>query len=260
MDIEKCTKKVKLFGENDTKNMKTKSTTTLRDLSFANIGETYIIMHVCPPNLIKQQRQQTKEPDPVAKCSEDDDSLNLQQLTDTRSTQVYPYELDPGNYSHPKNRSTQTEQIRRSNNGVQTVPCSQSSEASQTASSYFAIPSSGPFITTAKNNICSSTTTSGNSCSNTATKGEPPVLGVDEASTGIRRTRDEATRIGPFSSTSSSSSSSSSSNNSYSLRNGAASKAYLNRLMKAKPDGPIIHGPFYCDCPGGLDFCKQDFF
>jgi hypothetical protein len=196
---------VKLFGENDTKNMKTKSTTTLRDLSFANIGEeTYIIMHVCPPNLIKQQRQQTKEPDPVAKCSEDDDSLNLQQLTDTRSTQVYPYELDPGNYSHPKNRSTQTEQIRRSNNGVQTVPCSQSSEASQTASSYFAIPSSGPFITTAKNNICSSTTTSGNSCSSTA------------------------------------------------------SIAYRNRLMKAKPDGPIIHGPFYCDCPGGLDFCKQE--
>jgi hypothetical protein len=184
--------------------MKTKSTTTLRDLSFAKIGETYIIIHICPPNSIRQQRQQTKEPDPVAKCSEDDDSFNLQQLTECRSTQVYPYDLDPGNYSHPKNRSTQTEQIRQSNNGVQTVPCSQSSEASQTASSYFDIPRSGPFTTAGKNNICSSTTTSGNSCSSTA------------------------------------------------------SKAYLNRLMKAKPDGPIIHGPFYCDCPGGLDFCKQE--
>ncbi len=177
----------------------------MKDPSISKNGsKIYIIVHVCPPNSIKQQRRQTKEPDPVTKCGEDDGSLNLQHLTDSRSTQVYPYDLDPGNYSHPKNRSTQTEQIRRSNNGVQTVPCSQSSEASQTASSYFAIPRLGPFTTAGKNNIRSSTTTSGNSCSSTA------------------------------------------------------SIAYRNRLMKAKPDGPIIHGPFYCDCPGGLDFCKQE--
>jgi len=188
--------------------MKTKSTTTLKDPSVANNGgNCYIIIHVCPPNSSKQQPLQTKGPDHVTKCSVDAvDSPKLLHLTDTRSTQVYPYDLDPGNYSHPKNRSTQTEQIRRSNNGVQTVPCSRSSEASQTASSYFDIPRSGPFTTTGTNNICGSTTTSVNSCSSTATK------------------------------------------------------AYLNRLMKAKPDGPIIHGPFYCDCPGGLDFCKQDFF
>ena len=60
--------------------------------------------------------------------------------------------------------------------------------------------------------------------------------------------------LGPFSSTSSSNNSNTGS------CSRSATKAYLNRLMKLKPDydGPIIHGPFFCDCPGGLDFCKQE--
>ena len=49
-----------------------------------------------------------------------DGSLKLKHLTDTRSTQVFPYDLDPGNYSHPKNQATQTEQLQRRNNGNQT--------------------------------------------------------------------------------------------------------------------------------------------
>ena len=29
------------------------------------------------------------------------------------STQVYPYDLDPGNFCHSKNQSTQTDELRR---------------------------------------------------------------------------------------------------------------------------------------------------
>ena len=57
---------------------------------------------------------------------------STQHLTDTRSTQVYPSDLDPGNYFHSKNQSTQIDQLQQRDLGVQTVPCSQSSSASQT--------------------------------------------------------------------------------------------------------------------------------
>ena len=93
--------------------------------SVANNGcKSYIIIHVSPPNLSKQQRQQKKEPDAVTKCS---------KYNSSRSTQVYPYDLDPGNFCHPKNQSTQTDQLRQRDHGVQTVRCSQSSSVSQTA-------------------------------------------------------------------------------------------------------------------------------
>ena len=83
-----------------------RSKVIMKGSSIANNGSTsYIIIHVCPTNSSKQQRRQTKEPDPVTKCSKCDGSLKLQHLTDTRSTQVFPYDLDPGNYSHPKNQS-----------------------------------------------------------------------------------------------------------------------------------------------------------
>ena len=177
----------------------------MNDSSITNNGSRInIIIHVCPPNSSKQQqRRQTKEPDPVTKCSECDGSLKLKHLTDTRSTQVFPYDLDPGNYSHPKNQSTQTEQLQRRNNGNQTVLFSQSSNASQNVCSYYDKPSLGPFS--------------------------------DETATGL------------------------SNNCSYNSNSCSSSirKAYLNRLMKLKPDEPVIHGPFFCDCPGGLDFCKQ---
>jgi hypothetical protein len=117
-------------------------------------------------NINKLQRQQTKELDILTKCSEDDGSFKHQH---TRSTQVYPNKVNPGNYSHQKNQSTQTEQPQEHNIGVQTVPCSQSSNASQTASNYFdIIPRSGPFSTTATNNPCISTTTSSNSNNSTS--------------------------------------------------------------------------------------------
>ncbi len=164
--------------------------------------KSYIIIHLSPTSINKLQRQQTKELDILTKCSEDDGSFKQQH---TRSTQVYPNKVNPGNYSHQKNQSTQTEQPQEHNIGVQTVPCSQSSNASQTASNYFDIPRSGPFSTTTTNNPCISTTTGSNSFCSTSTK------------------------------------------------------AYLNR----QPDGPIIHGydgprihgPFSCDCPGGV--CKH---
>jgi hypothetical protein len=165
-------------------------------------SKSYIIIHLSPPNSSKQQRRQTTEPDLVTKCSENDGFLKLQHLNDSRSTQVFPYDLDPQNYSHPKNQSTQTEQLQRRNTGVQTVLCCQSSNASQTVCSI------GPFsdeTTTGIGNNCSSTCSSYNS---------------NSCSSSIR-------------------------------------KAYLNRLMKLKPDEPAIHGPFFCDCPGGLEFCKQ---
>ena len=122
-------------------------------------------------------------------------------------TQVYPSDLDPGNYFHSKNQSTQTDQLRQRDLGVQTVPCSQSSSASQTTC-YLDITSSlRPFS--------------------------------DETTTGISSTSDEATSFGPFSTTSN------------------TTRTNLRRLMKLKPDyyGPIIHGPFFCDCPGGV--CKH---
>ena len=183
----------------------------MKDSSIANNGsKVNIIIHLCLPNSYKQQRRQTKEPDPVTKCSEEcDGSLKLQHLTDTRSTQVFPYDLDPGNFSHPKNQSTQTEQLHRHNKCNQTVSCSQSSNASQTVYSYYDKPGLGPFS--------------------------------DETTTGI----------------SNNSSSTSSSYNRNSSSSISIRKAYLNRLMKIKPDEPDIHGPFFCDCPGGLDFCKQ---
>ena len=191
----------------------------MKDSSIANNGsKSYItlIIHVSPPpNTSKQQRRQKKEPDPVTNCSKDDSSLKLQRLTDTRSTQVYPSDLDPRNYCYPNNRSTQTDTLRQR----QTVPCCQSSNASQTVSSNYDKPSLRRF---------SDETTTGNS----------------------------STSLGPFSSTSSSSNNS----NTAGSCSRSATKAYLNRLMKLKPDydGPIIHGPFFCDCPGGLDFCKQE--
>ena len=195
----------------------------MKDSSIANTGsKSYItlIIHVSPPNTSKQQRRQKKEPDPVTNCSKDDSSLKLQHLTDNRSTQVYPSDLDPG---HPNNRSTQTDRLRQRDRGVQTVRYSQSSNASQTVSSYLDLTRLRPFS--------------------------------DEATTGISSTSDEAKSLGPFSSTSSSSNNSNTGSCSRS-----ATKAYLNRLMKLKPDydGPIIHGPFFCDCPGGLDLCTQE--
>ena len=96
------------------------------------------------------------------------------------STQFYPNDLDPRNFCHLKNQSTQTDQtdqIRQRDLGVQTAPCSQSSRASQTA--------------------CYSDITS---------------------------------RLRPFSD----------------------ETTTAKRLTKLKPDydGPIMHGPFSCDCPG----------
>jgi hypothetical protein len=161
--------------------MKTKSTTTLKDPSVANNGgNCYIIIHVCPPNSSKQQPLQTKGPDHVTKCSVDAvDSPKLLHLTDTRSTQVYPYDLDSGNFCHLKNQSTQTDQLRQRDHGVQTTVrrCSQSSSASQT----------------------------------------PCYLDINS-------------RLRPFSD----------------------KTTNAKRLTKLKPDydGPIMHGPFSCDCPG----------
>ena len=107
----------------------------MKDSSIANNGlESYIFIHLSPPNTSKQeQRRQKKEPDPVTNCSKDDSSLKFQHLTDTRSTQVYLSDLDQGNYCHPKNRSTQTDKLQQRDHGVQTVSYSQSSSASQTA-------------------------------------------------------------------------------------------------------------------------------
>ena len=158
----------------------------LKDLySVGNNGcKSYIIIHVSPPNSSKQQRQQKKEPDPVTKCS---------KYNSSRSTQVYPYDLDPRNFCHPKNQSTQTDQIRQRDHGVQTVPCSQFSSACQTAC-YLDITS----------------------------------------------------RLRPFSDDEPKTD-----NNSY---RSSAPTTYPYRLMK---DAPIIHGPFFCDCPGGVDFCKH---
>ena len=52
------------------------------------------------------------------------------------SSQFYPNDLDPSNFCHSKNQSTQTDQtnqIRQRDLGVQTTPCSLSSRASPTA-------------------------------------------------------------------------------------------------------------------------------
>jgi len=113
----------------------------------------------------------------VTKCSKDDSSLKIEHLTDTRSTQVYPSDLDQWNYCHPKNRSTQTDKLQQRDHRVQTVSYSQSSSASQT-SCYLDINS----------------------------------------------------RLRPFSD----------------------KTTTAKRLTKLKPDydGPIMHGPFSCDCPG----------
>ena len=93
--------------------------------SVANNGyNSYIIIHVSSLNSSKQQRNQIKEPDPVTKCS---------KYNSSRSTQVYPYDLDADNVFHPKNQSTQTDKLRQRDHGVQSVRCSQSSSASQTA-------------------------------------------------------------------------------------------------------------------------------
>ena len=121
-------------------------------------------------------------------------------------TQVYPSDLDPGNYFHSKNQSTQTDQLRQRDLGVQTVPFSQSSSASQTTCSLDITSSLRPFS--------------------------------DETTTGISSTSDEATSFGPFSTTSN-------------------TRTNLRRLMKLKPDydGPIIHGPFFCDCPCACSVC-----
>ena len=116
----------------------------------------------------------------VTKCSKDDSSLKIEHLTDTRSTQVYPSDLDQWNYCHPKNRSTQTDKLQQRDHGVQTVSYSQSSSASQTAC----------FL-------------------------------------------DINSRLRPFSDNKTN-------NNSYSS---SAPTTY-------KLDGPWIHGPFSCDCPG----------
>ena len=105
---------------------------------------------------------------------------STQHLTDTRSTQVYPSDLDQWNYCHPKNRSTQTDKLQQRDHGVQTVSYSQSSSASQTAC----------FL-------------------------------------------DINSRLRPFSDNKTN-------NNSYSS---SAPTTY-------KLDGPWIHGPFSCDCPG----------
>ena len=133
----------------------------------------------------QQQRRQKKEPDPMTNCSKDDSSLKFQHLTDTRSTQVYPTDLDQGNYCHPKNRSTHTDKLQQRDHGVQTVSYSQSSSASQTAC----------FL-------------------------------------------DITSRLRPFSDNKTD-------NNSY---RSSAPTTY-------KLDGPWIHGPFFCDCPGGV--CKH---
>ena len=113
----------------------------------------------------------------VTKCSKDYSSLKIEHLTDTRSTQVYPSDLDQWNYCHPKNRSTQTDKLQQRDHGVQTVSYSQSSSASQTKC-YLDITS----------------------------------------------------RLRPFSD----------------------KTTTAKRLTKLKPDydGPIMHGPFSCDCPG----------
>ncbi len=140
--------------------------------SVGNYGcKSNIIIHVSPLNSSKQQRQQKKEPDPVTKCS---------KYNSSRSTQVYTYDLNSDNLCHPKNQSTQTDQLRQRDHGIQTVPCSQFSSACQTA--------------------CQTD------------------------------------------------------NSSY---RSSASTPYPSRLMKLKPDydGPRIHGPFSCDCPGGV--CKH---
>ena len=102
---------------------------------------------------------------------------STQHLTDTRSTQVYPSDLDQWNYCHPKNRSTQTDKLQQRDHGVQTVSYSQSSSASQT----------------------------------------PCYLDINS-------------RLRPFSD----------------------KTTTAKRLTKLKPDydGPIMHGPFSCDCPG----------
>ena len=86
----------------------------MKDSSIANNGlESYIFIHLSPPNTSKQeQRRQKKEPDPMTNCSKD----------------------DQGNYyCDPKNRSTQTDKLQQRDHGVQTVSYSQSSSASQTA-------------------------------------------------------------------------------------------------------------------------------
>ena len=84
--------------------------------SVANIVcNGFIIIHVSPRNSSEQQRQQKKEPDPLTKC---------RKYNSSRSTQVYPFDLDPGNFCHPKKQSTQTNQLRHRDLGVQTVPCS----------------------------------------------------------------------------------------------------------------------------------------
>jgi hypothetical protein len=159
-----------------------------------NGSQNYLIIHISAPIIYQRQR---KEPEPVTKCSADNGSQTLQQhLTKNCSTQVDPYDLDKGNYSHMKNCSTQTEQLRQRSHGVQTVPCSQSSNATQTLSEKKDLK--GPF----SDSVYSSSEI------------------IDNSTPDIN-------------------------------------KAYLNRLMKLKLDGPIIHGPFYCDCPGGLRSCKQ---
>ena len=143
-----------------------------------------IIHHVSPRNLSEQQRQQKKEPDPSTKC---------RKYNSSRSTQVYPFDLDPGNFCHPKNQSTQTNQLRHRDLGVQTVPCCQSSSTSQTAC----------FL-------------------------------------------DISSRLRPFSGDAPKTN-----NNS----NFSISPTTNNPPSKLNLDGPRIHGPFFCDCPGGV--CKH---
>ena len=137
------------------------------------------------------------------------------------SSQFYPNDLDPSNFCHSKNQSTQTDQtnqIRQRDLGVQTTPCSQSSRASQTAC-YLDITSRlRPFsdeTTTAKR----------------LTKLKPDYDGPSSRASQTPCYLDINSRLRPFSD-----------------KTTTATK----RLTKLKPDydGPIMHGPFSCDCPG----------
>ena len=136
------------------------------------------------------------------------------------SNQFYPNDLDPSNFCHSKNQSTQTDQtdqIRQRDLGVQTAPCSQSSRASQTA--YYSD------ITSRLRPLSDETTTA-----KRLTKLKPDYDGPSSRASQTACYLDITSRLRPFSD----------------------ETTTAKRLTKLKPDydGPIIHGPFSCDCPG----------